>query len=244
MAEQQAKFKANVLMFDFGGCLDSSGLSMRNLFFNTFVDVKLLEEYDAPEFNEIFQDVDNEILKKGSATKLSLANLNQTIIKMLSKGLGVENQLGQLAEVGRRIINVQRRFLETNRGVLEKLASAGFTLGLVTNFYGNLKLVLDEFKLTPLFKFVIESYEFKKTKPDPAIFQAALAAAGVPAEECIFIGDSADEDIKPAIELGMQAFQVQAKNGRHKNDYRQTRAPNATYLLSELTALPDLVQKL
>ena len=231
-------------MFDFNGCLDSSGLSMRNLFFNTFVDVKLLEEYDAPEFNEIFQDVDNEIAKKNTVAKPNLANFNQTIIKMLSKGLGVENQLGQLAEVGRRITNVQRRFLETNRGVLEKLSAAGFTLGLVTNFYSNLKVILEEFKLTPLFKFVIDSTEFKKAKPDPAIFQAALAAAGVPAEECIFIGDSAEEDIQPALALGMQAFQVQAKNGRHKNDYRQTRSPNATYLLGELTALPDLVQKI
>ncbi len=241
MAEQQ-KFNANVLMFDFGGCLDSPGLSMRNLFFNTFVDVKLLEEYDAPEFNEIFQDVEDEVLKKGSLAKLSLAAMNQLIIKMLSKGLGVENQLGQLAEVGRRILNVQRRFLETARGVLEKL-SLNFALGLVTNSYGNLKLILDEFKLSPLFKFVIESYEFKKAKPAPEIFQAALAAAGVPAEQCIFIGDSNDEDIQPAIALGMQAFQVQAKNGRHKNDYRQVRANNATAMLNELTALPDMVQK-
>ena len=82
-----------------------------------------------------------------------------------------------------------------------------------------------------------------KAKPAPEIFQAALAAAGVPAEQCIFIGDSNDEDIQPAIALGMQAFQVQAKNGRHKNDYRQIRANNATAMISELTALPEMVQK-
>ncbi len=42
-------------------------------------------------------------------------------------------------------------------------------------------------------------------KPHPAIFQAALAAIGAPAESAVMVGDSVKADIEGARQIGMRA---------------------------------------
>ncbi len=49
------------------------------------------------------------------------------------------------------------------------------------------------------------SAELGVVKPDPAIFEAALAALGVPAAAVLVVGDSLDRDVAPALALGMSA---------------------------------------
>lgn len=47
-------------------------------------------------------------------------------------------------------------------------------------------------------------------KPHPAMFLAGLALLGVPAADCLMVGDSGEKDIEPARKLGMRAFHVEA----------------------------------
>jgi putative hydrolase of the HAD superfamily len=46
-------------------------------------------------------------------------------------------------------------------------------------------------------------------KPKPEIFQHALGLLGLPASDCLMIGDSAEYDIEPARALGMSTFLVE-----------------------------------
>ncbi len=52
----------------------------------------------------------------------------------------------------------------------------------------------------------IFSYRVGIAKPDPALFRHALAAAGCPASDCTMVGDSYENDIAPAIALGMRTI--------------------------------------
>jgi FMN phosphatase YigB (HAD superfamily) len=45
-------------------------------------------------------------------------------------------------------------------------------------------------------------------KPDPRIFAMAVTLAGVPARDCVMIGDSEEADIGPAMAFEMRTIRV------------------------------------
>ena len=55
---------------------------------------------------------------------------------------------------------------------------------------------------------VVTSVDAGHLKPHPAVFELAAKAAGVPAEECVVIGNKEVNDIEPALAMGMQAILV------------------------------------
>ena len=69
---------------------------------------------------------------------------------------------------------------------------------LVSNFYGNIHQVLNEFDLDGLFDSIIESAVVGVRKPDPAIFTLGVKALGMAAEDTVVVGDSYTKDIVPA----------------------------------------------
>lgn len=84
--------------------------------------------------------------------------------------------------------------------------SEKYDLALVSNFYGNLSAVLQDFGLLRCFKVVVDSTIAGVRKPDPQIFQVALEQLGYAAKEVTVIGDSFNKDIQPALSLGCQAI--------------------------------------
>lgn len=89
--------------------------------------------------------------------------------------------------------------------VVEYLAEK-YKLALVSNFYGNLASVLQDFGLLRCFQTVIDSTEVGVRKPDPAIFQIAIDRLGLPVKDITVIGDSFNKDITPALSLGCNAI--------------------------------------
>jgi putative hydrolase of the HAD superfamily len=87
------------------------------------------------------------------------------------------------------------------RPVLRKLSEA-YPLVMVTNFYGNMSAVLEDFRLREMFTAVVESSVVGVRKPDGAIFRLGVEATGFPAAEVAVVGDSYDKDIFPAASIG------------------------------------------
>lgn len=82
-------------------------------------------------------------------------------------------------------------------------------IGLVTNGPADVqraKITLLE--VEPLVDFILVSGEFGAWKPDPAIFAEALRLGGAPANEAVFIGDSAEHDIAGACAAGIRTIWV------------------------------------
>lgn len=92
---------------------------------------------------------------------------------------------------------------EHSREVLEVLAKE-HPMVLVSNFYGNVGVVLREFKLDHLFQDIIESAVVGIRKPDPRIFQLGVEALKMDAKDIMVVGDSMDKDIIPAKSIGCQ----------------------------------------
>lgn len=98
---------------------------------------------------------------------------------------------------------------ETNRGlahsreILSGLKRA-HRLGVISNWYGNLEMIVAEAGMSRLFDAIIDSTRVRAFKPDPAIFAAALTALKTRADETAMVGDSMLKDCAPAHRIGMR----------------------------------------
>lgn len=88
-----------------------------------------------------------------------------------------------------------------SREVLSEIKKK-YPMVLVSNFYGNVGVVLEEFGLADLFSGIIESAVVGIRKPNPQIFTLGVEALNLKAEETIVVGDSFYKDIIPAKNAG------------------------------------------
>lgn len=86
----------------------------------------------------------------------------------------------------------------------EVLARLGehYPMVLVSNFYGNINVVLREFGLDSYFQDVVESAVVGLRKPDFRIFSMGVERLGLKPEEVCVVGDSFYKDIEPAVKAG------------------------------------------
>jgi putative hydrolase of the HAD superfamily len=87
---------------------------------------------------------------------------------------------------------------------LQQWQSQGITLELISNFDTRLYAVLKALDLSKYFRQITLSTVVGTAKPEPAIFQAALA--GRAANQAWHVGDSELEDYQGATAAGLQAF--------------------------------------
>lgn len=98
--------------------------------------------------------------------------------------------------------------------VLTALRAAGLTLGLLSNWEDWLTDLLIALEIGDTFDHVLVSGILGLEKPDPAIFQRALALAGIAPAEMVYVGDSLHHDIEPCLALGIRAVHIDRHDRR------------------------------
>ena len=94
---------------------------------------------------------------------------------------------------------------------LETLRGQGYRIGLISNTIWPAELHIEdlaELGLLPYLEHMDFSGELGFWKPNPKIFQHAVAALDVTPEESVFIGDNPREDILGAQGVGMRAVWI------------------------------------
>jgi len=86
---------------------------------------------------------------------------------------------------------------------LEKIKHPGLTLGLLTNLDSDMAPICRKLGLEPYLDFVVTAREAGADKPKPPIFLAALARAGVSANEAAHVGDQYQMDVVGARGVGI-----------------------------------------
>jgi putative hydrolase of the HAD superfamily len=114
-------------------------------------------------------------------------------------------------------------------GVLSELGALGVTRVVVSNWDVSLRGVLDDTGLAPLLDGVVISAEVGAAKPDRAIFERALAVAGVAGSEALHVGDTVAADLDGARAAGVHAVHLD----------RSGAEPSA---LTSLAGVPGLLQ--
>ena len=74
-------------------------------------------------------------------------------------------------------------------------------------------------ELAPFFDHIIISGAFGKGKPDPSIFEHALAQLGVKPEESMMVGDKLTTDIRGALSSGIRAVWINRENKENPESY-------------------------
>jgi HAD superfamily hydrolase (TIGR01549 family) len=95
------------------------------------------------------------------------------------------------------------------RGAL-RLLKARYRVAVISNANGTVHAAFDRLGLTPLVDFVIDSAVEGVEKPDPRIFQIALARAGVSADHAVHAGDMYQIDVMGARAAGIDALLIDA----------------------------------
>ena len=127
------------------------------------------------------------------------------------------------------------KIMETNREIVRQL-SQYYPLVLVSNFYGNIHTILDDFNW-PFFQKVIESAVVGVRKPNPEIFSLGVKALNLPAEEVVVIGDSFSKDIAPANSIGCRTVWLRGQGWG--DEVVDETIPDA--IITNLTQLPSLL---
>jgi putative hydrolase of the HAD superfamily len=124
--------------------------------------------------------------------------------------------------------------LEASRRLLERW-SARARLGVISNFYGNVHLLLDDAGITPLLGAVVDSTVVGVAKPDPRIFALALERLGGKPARALYVGDSHDKDVLGARSAGLHTAWLPGDDG--PGDVRHA----ADFVLGRLEDVEDLL---
>ena len=90
--------------------------------------------------------------------------------------------------------------------LLQDLRSAGFRLGIISNFDLRLYEILKHVEVLDLFEQIIVSSQVGADKPSPRIFEEALRRFTVEPAELLHVGDDEIADGDGARALGIQTF--------------------------------------
>ena len=196
------------LLFDFGGTLDTAGCHWGKFLWYAYKrnEIPVTEE----QFREAYVHAERTL------GKLPIIQAHDTFFSMLTNKLSIEFEYllscGWLSvdkveaeRMQRILLNDIYDKVKTNIAESRKVLSdlkMHYRIGLVTNFYGNMSVVLEEFGLSSYFEAVTESAVVGVRKPDSQIFNIAVKSMEVRSENVVVIGDSYTKDILPAHELG------------------------------------------
>ena len=89
---------------------------------------------------------------------------------------------------------------------LEKLKEGGYRLGVIANQPGEVRSAMRRDGLEPFFEVWSVSDELGVGKPDPALFELSVEAAGVVPGASVMVGDRLDYDMRPAARVGMHTI--------------------------------------
>lgn len=143
------------------------------------------------------------------------------------------DDVGRAAAVYRRFTeHLSWRVYDEVRPVLRQLRARGVTLGVISNWTGDLEDVLRGVELRHAFDFVLDSAHLGWEKPHPQIFLEALRRADVAPEHALHVGDSPGHDVDGALAAGLRAALLDREAAHPEFD----RAPRMASL-DELVAL-------
>ena len=185
------------------------------------------------------------ILTEAYETSKPTNNIRDTIFRQLDasctflRKLGVREHVDQIAW---EVLQYEHALFSRNNATLYKdvlptlnqFQQTDLKMGIISNWDTPLHAMVEELGLAPYFDVVVASHDqrVRSAKPDAAIFEHALNAVGVSAEEAIHVGDSFEADIMGAQAAGIRAILLD-RDGTQTGRWSET--------IQTLHALPDLL---
>jgi putative hydrolase of the HAD superfamily len=208
------------ILFDYGATIDTNGTHWAEVLWKAY------EQTKVPVGKEIFREAyvygerylalhpviepsDNFLMVLLKKTKIQLDYLAENHRLSEKDHSDYSEQISKICY--REVI----KNIAGTRPVLDYLYEK-YPLVLVSNFYGNVETVLEDFDLKRYFKDIVESAVVGVRKPDPEIFSLGVKRLGLPAQQVVVIGDSYTKDILPASKAGCKTIWLKGKAWEEK----------------------------
>ncbi|MFZ0604253.1 MAG: HAD family hydrolase [Roseiarcus sp.] len=224
------------VLFDFGGTLDADGVAWKERFHALYRAEGL--DVSAEAFAPAFYAADDAlvgVLAPATGLKETVHALAAGLeAESARRGFGADEARGQ--RVAARFLSDMSAAFARNRPVLNALGER-YRLGVVSNFYGNLEAACASSGLARHFGVMTDSQRVGAEKPEPAIFNAALAALKAAPETAVMVGDSLRRDGEGARRAGMGFIWIapEAVQAAERGCAADAR------VLAAVTQLPDLI---
>jgi len=209
------------LLFDYGGTIDTNGLHWAVVLKDSYQKFNIQVPDDlfakAYAFGERSLAINPIIKPSHIFYDVLRLKVEQQFVFMREHGFNTDEANIEL--IAGYCNQFAKETVERAKPVLRGL-SAEYPMVMVSNFYGNLNAVLENFGIRELFLDVVESAVVGVRKPNPEIYQLGVDSLGLKAEECLVIGDSFSKDINPAKEIGCRTIWLKGQgweDGRVNN---------------------------
>ena len=218
-------------IFDYGGTLDTGGQHWGKVIWHAY------ERQQVPvseaDFREAYVHGErtlgkNPIIKPDFTFKRTLEEKIRIELEYLGK------PKYQQAIVDDLYARTQAETAKSREVLLE--LKHRYRMVLVSNFYGNISTVLEEFGLDGIFENIVESAVVGVRKPDPKIFSFGVEALGMQPEEVMVVGDSMDKDIIPATKAGCHTVWFEGEGWTDDS----VDGDQADFIISDITELTDM----
>ncbi|MEI7675181.1 MAG: HAD family hydrolase [Bacteroidales bacterium] len=205
------------LLFDYGGTIDTNGHHWAEVLWEAYGEVQIF--VTKAQFREAYVFGERALARQPLIRPEH--NFKDVLVikcRLQAEYLKEKGFLTDAVWANKIENNVAERCYQFAKQTTAKAAktvealSKKYPMALVSNFYGNIETVLQEFGLAEFFSVIIESAAVGVSKPDPAIFELGVEALGLLPEECVVIGDSVSKDIAPAQSIGCQTIWINGKS--------------------------------
>ena len=175
-------------------------------------------------------------------TEFSLLDLSMTVMRReceFIREVGIETHVEQIAwellQSGHYLFAANSITLYDDAiPTLQHLRDTGYKLAIVSNWDTPLDPLTERLGIAEYFDAIVASHDVRvrSEKPDPHIFNYALAAVGVSAEEVVHVGDTYQADIVGAQNVGIRPILLDRDN---------TQAGRWKETIQSLSELPKLL---
>lgn len=232
------------IIFDYGGTLDTGARHWAHVIWEGYQMAGI--EVENEQFREAY------VFGERALAKAPIILPTDNFHALLQKKLDIETKyltdqhLWEISETDRKkksdeaaryCANYARKTVAQSRLTLQKL-SERYPMALVSNFYGNIGTILEDYQLKEFFPTVIESAVVGIRKPDPAIFQLGVEALHLTSEQTLVVGDSFGKDILPAHTIGCHTVWMKGE-GWDAGEKVDEQIPD--HIIYELKELENLI---
>ncbi|MCD8189106.1 MAG: HAD-IA family hydrolase [Clostridiales bacterium] len=195
-----------VIIFDIDNTLYSFDAA-HQVAFGAVLDYVQRELGIAPEnYRRLHKDMNQELKgRMGSCAAIHNRLIRyQNILERLGKPIGHALRMSDL--YWNTLLDVMQPSPGAVDTVLE-LKVRGLKIGVGTDMTARMQFAkLERLGLLPYIDFLVSSEEAQAEKPAPALFALCAGKAGVRPEECLFVGDNLEKDVRGAQAAGLQAL--------------------------------------
>lgn len=190
------------LIFDFGGTLDYDGKNWGTRLYSMFKDTTF--PINRTDFFAACEKAMDLLYSDRRSMTMTYKETIDVYIFWVMKylDLTIENYKHTLVDP---FLNDSHKTLIKNKNIVSQLAD-NYTLGVLSNNFGNCRGWCTEFALDTYFNIIIDSTEVNIKKPNLKIFSLAAEQLNLKPEECVYIGDKYEVDIIPPQKLGMHVI--------------------------------------